>query len=104
MEFKFVFNSKRRRGIAWTYSRGDVNLCIKGIMMMAEAQNITFAKMYGECVAHEIIHNLLEAMIGTETNNKIDRNTQRDKEVNEYLRSRGWIVIRIWEHELRKMK
>ena len=34
--------------------------------------------------------------------NKILRNMQRDKEVNEELKKMGWKVIRIWEHELRK--
>lgn len=32
---------------------------------------------------------------------KIQRNKERDKEVSEYLRSRGWRVIRIWECELK---
>lgn len=32
---------------------------------------------------------------------KIERNTQRDKEVNKKLKSKGYKVIRIWEHELK---
>jgi DNA mismatch endonuclease, patch repair protein len=32
--------------------------------------------------------------------NKIGRNVERDQEVNRELRSRGWRVFRIWEHEL----
>lgn len=35
---------------------------------------------------------------------KIDRNRQRDKEVNERLIKSGWTVIRIWEHDLKGMK
>jgi DNA mismatch endonuclease, patch repair protein len=31
---------------------------------------------------------------------KIERNRRRDREVNNYLRERGWTVVRIWEHEL----
>lgn len=34
--------------------------------------------------------------------NKITRNRQRDAEVNRELRKRGWRVLRLWEHELRK--
>lgn len=34
--------------------------------------------------------------------NKIKRNMTRDKEVNEDLKKKGWKVIRIWEHEIRK--
>jgi DNA mismatch endonuclease (patch repair protein) len=31
---------------------------------------------------------------------KIERNIERDKEVNEMLRSAGWEVIRFWEREI----
>lgn len=31
--------------------------------------------------------------------NKIEATRQRDADTNERLRSRGWTVIRIWEHE-----
>lgn len=31
---------------------------------------------------------------------KIERNIQRDKEQNEFLKSKGWNVIRVWEHEI----
>jgi DNA mismatch endonuclease (patch repair protein) len=34
-------------------------------------------------------------------NSKIKRNVQRDKEVSERLAQKGWIVFRIWEHELK---
>lgn len=33
---------------------------------------------------------------------KIERNKERDKEVTEYLRNKGWRVIRIWECQLKK--
>ena len=33
---------------------------------------------------------------------KIRRNKERDREVAEYLQSRGWRVVRIWECELKK--
>lgn len=31
---------------------------------------------------------------------KLARNHQRDKEVSTHLRKTGWIVLRIWEHQL----
>jgi len=31
---------------------------------------------------------------------KIERNFQRDKQVTNELKKIGWVVIRIWEHEL----
>lgn len=34
--------------------------------------------------------------------NKIERNMERDKEVNAHYKKTGWIVIRIWEHEIKK--
>ena len=29
-------------------------------------------------------------------------NRERDKKTTRYLRRRGWSVIRIWEHEIKK--
>lgn len=34
--------------------------------------------------------------------NKIENNKKRDKKVNKGLRNKGWKVIRIWEHEIKK--
>lgn len=31
---------------------------------------------------------------------KLERNCERDKQVNRELRKRGWTIIRIWHHEL----
>jgi DNA mismatch endonuclease (patch repair protein) len=33
---------------------------------------------------------------------KITGNKARDRRVNRALRERGWVVVRIWEHELKK--
>lgn len=33
---------------------------------------------------------------------KLERNIQRDKEVNETLEKEGWIVLRFWEKEINK--
>ena len=32
--------------------------------------------------------------------NKIERNKERDKEVNKFYKKTGWKIVRIWEHEL----
>ena len=32
----------------------------------------------------------------------IERNMQRDKEVNEHLRANGWTVLRFWSQEVKK--
>jgi DNA mismatch endonuclease, patch repair protein len=32
---------------------------------------------------------------------KIERNMQRDKEINRRLRKEGWVIIRFWEHEIK---
>ncbi|MCB0699776.1 MAG: very short patch repair endonuclease [Chitinophagaceae bacterium] len=34
--------------------------------------------------------------------NKIERNIERDKEVNAKLKETGWTVIRVWESEIKK--
>jgi len=33
---------------------------------------------------------------------KIDRNVQRDKEITDRLEASGWMVLRFWEHELKR--
>ncbi len=33
---------------------------------------------------------------------KIERNMERDKEVNEILKSQGWVVIRFWGKQIKK--
>ena len=33
---------------------------------------------------------------------KIERNIQRDREVNEYLQGQGWIVLRFWGKDIKK--
>lgn len=33
---------------------------------------------------------------------KIARNKERDKEVTRHYKDKGWTVIRIWEHEIKK--
>ena len=34
--------------------------------------------------------------------NKIARNKKRDKTVNHEYKKKGWVIMRIWEHELKK--
>ncbi len=34
---------------------------------------------------------------------KIKRNKQRDKEVNRHYKRLGWKIIRVWEHDLKKI-
>jgi DNA mismatch endonuclease (patch repair protein) len=33
---------------------------------------------------------------------KLSANRRRDREINHLLRKRGWCVVRIWEHSLKK--
>ena len=33
---------------------------------------------------------------------KIERNIERDRDVNEYLSNEGWIVLRFWGNEIKK--
>lgn len=32
---------------------------------------------------------------------KIERNIRRDRKVNRLLKSKGWVVLRVWQHQLR---
>ena len=54
-------------------------------------------------------HKCPECFIKPETNKsfwnkKIDSNVKRYNVVNSELKEKGWEIIRIWEHELRKEK
>lgn len=33
---------------------------------------------------------------------KINRNVERDQEINKLLEGEGWLVLRFWEHQVRK--
>lgn len=33
---------------------------------------------------------------------KIERNKERDKEVNKYYKKEGWRILRVWEHDLKR--
>ncbi len=33
---------------------------------------------------------------------KLERNVERDKEVDKYYKQKGWNIKRIWEHEVKK--
>ena len=33
---------------------------------------------------------------------KLERNVERDKQQNQFLKKEGWKVIRIWEHQINK--
>ena len=33
---------------------------------------------------------------------KIERNMARDQEVNDHLKSEGWLVLRFWGNEIKK--
>lgn len=35
-------------------------------------------------------------------NEKLQKNVERDMKINEELQSNGWIVLRFWEHEIKK--
>ena len=35
---------------------------------------------------------------------KIENNRRRDLRVTQYLRSQGWLVVRIWEHSIKQNK
>ncbi|MGF7534725.1 very short patch repair endonuclease [Bacillus mexicanus] len=37
-------------------------------------------------------------------NNKIKRNIERDKSINQHYTRKGWNILRIWEHDLNKKK
>lgn len=33
---------------------------------------------------------------------KLERNTERDREVNKFYKENGWKILRIWEHEVKQ--
>lgn len=45
-------------------------------------------------------HCRMPASNRTYWQNKLERNRVRDRQVNRVLKREGWLVIRIWEHQL----
>jgi DNA mismatch endonuclease, patch repair protein len=54
------------------------------------------------CFWHQCpIHGNLPKTNSSFWKKKLDRNVERDKEVNEYYKDSGWKIKRVWEHEIK---
>jgi DNA mismatch endonuclease, patch repair protein len=54
------------------------------------------------CFWHQCpIHGNLPKTNSSFWKKKLDRNVERDREVNEYYKAAGWKIKRVWEHEIK---
>lgn len=54
------------------------------------------------CFWHQCpIHGNLPKTNSSFWKKKLDRNVERDREVNEYYKGAGWKIKRVWEHEIK---
>jgi DNA mismatch endonuclease (patch repair protein) len=94
-ELKFIDVMKSRSIIGWrrhrnVFGRPDFVFTGKKIAVFVDG-----------CFWHRCpLHCRLPAANAQYWMNKIDGNALRDKQVAMELRRRGWVVIRLWEHDL----
>jgi DNA mismatch endonuclease, patch repair protein len=54
------------------------------------------------CFWHQCpIHGNLPKSNSSFWKKKLERNVERDKEVNSYYKGKGWKINRVWEHEIK---
>ncbi|WP_044338720.1 very short patch repair endonuclease [Rossellomorea aquimaris] len=54
------------------------------------------------CFWHQCpIHGNLPKTNSSFWKKKLERNVERDKEVNSYYKDKGWKINRVWEHEIK---
>lgn len=83
-----------RKNVNKVYGKPDIAFIGKKIAVFCDSE---FWHGYDWEVRRDDIKSNREFWI-----KKIERNIERDKEVNQYLESKGWIVIRLWGKEILK--
>lgn len=82
-----------RKNVASVYGKPDIAFIGKKIAVFCDSE---FWHGYAWDIAQDDFKSNRDFWIP-----KIERNIQRDKEVNEKLRSEGWIVLRFWGREIK---
>lgn len=82
-----------RKNVASVYGKPDIAFIGKKLAVFCDSE---FWHGYAWDIAQDDFKSNRDFWIP-----KIERNIQRDKEVNEKLRSEGWIVLRFWGREIK---
>lgn len=82
-----------RKNVASVYGKPDIAFIGKKIAVFCDSE---FWHGYAWDITQDDFKSNRDFWIP-----KIERNIQRDKEVNEKLRSEGWIVLRFWGREIK---
>lgn len=92
IRFKELLKGYRFRYQSKTYGKPDFGL-----------KKLKIAIFIDSCFWHKCSKHFREPTANKSYwKSKINRNLERDKEVNSYLKKQGWQVIRFWEHEMNK--
>lgn len=83
-----------RKNVKTLYGKPDIAFIGRKIAIFVDSE---FWHGYNWEVKKEEIKSNREFWIP-----KIERNIQRDKEVTEYLKKEGWVVLRFWGDEIKK--
>lgn len=83
-----------RKNVKTVYGKPDIAFIGKKIAVFCDSE---FWHGYAWEIAQDEFQSRRDFWIP-----KIERNIQRDKEVNEKLRNDGWIVLRFWGREIKK--
>ena len=83
-----------RKNVKTVYGKPDIAFIGKKIAVFCDSE---FWHGYAWEIAQDEFQSRRDFWIP-----KIERNIQRDKEVNERLRNEGWIVLRFWGREIKK--
>lgn len=81
------------------FSHNDVNIYGKPDFVFKQKKVVVF-------VDSDFWHGHPKRFVMPKTNvdywkEKIARNRRRDREVNKVLKERGWVVIRLWDHNIK---
>lgn len=83
-----------RKNVKTVYGKPDIAFIGKKIAVFCDSE---FWHGYAWEIAQDEFQSRRDFWIP-----KIERNIQHDKEVNEKLRSEGWIVLRFWGNEIKR--
>lgn len=87
-----------RRGLRFrVHRRPEPDLRVTADVMFGPARTLVFVD---GCFWHRCpLHSTAPKANGDWWRAKLDANVERDRRADAELRSRGWTVIRVWEHE-----
>lgn len=83
-----------RKNVKSVYGKPDIAFIGKKIAVFCDSE---FWHGYAWEIAQDEFQSRRDFWIP-----KIERNMQRDREVNEKLRSEGWIVLRFWGKQIKR--